>query len=1532
MIIPAAAAPEGMPALFTAPTRQWFTSVFDRPTPVQEAAWQVIDRGESCLVVAPTGSGKTLAAFLHSIDRLSVRGATAPAQAGSSAHRGPSAGAGGRPGVSVLYVSPLKALAVDVERNLRAPLRGIGFAAARLGLPIPEIGVAVRSGDTPANERRRILTHPPDVLITTPESLFLMLSSRAVEVLRDVHTVILDEVHALAGTKRGAHLMVSIERLQALNPDRPIQRIALSATVNPVDRVAAFVGGTSPVTIVAPPTHKTWNLSIEVPVPDLTDLRSPADPDDPNAATTQSVWPFLESRLLELVSTHRSTICFVNSRRVAERVTSHLNERWRDLNAPNDQQSPDPDDRESVRPPAEVLAQSGMAGGHSAGDIARAHHGSVSKERRAAIEADLKSGALRCVVATSALELGIDMGAVDLVIQVQSPPSVASGLQRIGRAGHQVGAVSSGVILPAHRSDLLEAVVVADRMIAGRIESVSHLANPLDVLAQQIVSICLQPGHTAHDVFDLVRRTDPYRDLPWSAFEAVLEMLSGRYPSEDFAELRPRLTWDRATGLLEARPGARRLVTTSGGTIPDRGLFGVFLPAGDGPGAAATGRRVGELDEEMVYESRVGDVFTLGTSSWRIREITPNQVIVTPAPGQVSRLPFWHGDQPARPMELGRAIAGFIDEVSAMPPAEARSMLQRRGLDVMAADNLLAYLADQRAATGVVPGARTIVVERFRDELGDWRLCLHAPLGTAVLSPWALAIEAAARERYGVDAHASATNDGIIVRIPDIESTPPGVELVAFDGDDLEGIVTRELSGSALFAARFRECAGRALLLPRRDPARRSPLWQQRMRAAQLLSVAAGHPQFPIVLETMRECLHDVFDLPALRQVLDDIAARRVRLVEVETGQPSPFARSLLFGYVGEFIYDGDQPLAERRVAALSLDPALLSELLGREGGDALFDLDVAGEVERELQGLDGSHRAFSAESLWDLIRTVGPLTRDECVQRSEPGADVDGWLSTLSHARRVAGTMIRGVPVMAVADDHALLRDALGIPVPQHVATGPRTDADEALGRLLLRWLLTHVVVTPRDLADRYGVPASVGEQALSRLVTAGVAVRLDDDTARRHGAVVHRQVLQRVRRRTLARLRAGIEPVEPGRLAEFLAEWHELDDPADGPDALLTAVELLAGYPLPASMLESMVLPARVSGYHPALLDQALASGEIVWSGQAPIGRSDGWVQLWPADAVLASPAGDEPTAQAAVLLAHLRSGGAWTLHDLCTATGVDPAAAADALWELVWAGRITSDTFVAVRAMAASGALRTPRRPQHRRRVSLRVPTRTPIPAAASGRWTAIAEPPAGDTDRAVLAAQLVLGRHGVVLRGSVAVEPLFGTWTDAYRTLSALEDAGAVRRGYFIDGGGAAQFAVPGAVDRLRADASSGHLRLLAACDPANPFGAAIPWPDTGAHRPSRRAGALVVLDDHRPVIWLERGVHAAVTFGADDEHLVAAFDLIARAAAEGRLPGITIDRIDQRPVLEDPRGRDILGRAGFAMTPQGFRVRPHRAPS
>ena len=1527
MTIPASATPDAGPLRpFSPPTREWFSSVFPRATAVQSAAWEVIDRGEHCLVVAPTGSGKTLAAFLHSIDRLGRR---PPRTSPGGSRR---AGGTPAPGVSVLYVSPLKALAVDVERNLRAPLRGIGLAAARMGVAAPEITVAVRSGDTPANERRRIVTHPPDVLITTPESLFLMLSSQAAEVLKGVETVILDEVHALAGTKRGAHLMVSIERLQALNPGRHIQRVALSATVNPPERVAAFVGGIEPVTVVAPPADKAWNLAIEVPVADLTDLRSPVDADDPEGATTQSIWPFLENRLLDLVLEHRSTICFVNSRRVAERVTSHLNERWRALSAADETPGPSPGDAPPDgpprRPPADMLAQSGVAAVHSPTDIARAHHGSVSKDRRAEIEAELKSGSLRCVVATSALELGIDMGNVDLVVQVQAPPSVASGLQRIGRAGHQVGAASTGVILPAHRSDLLESVVVADRMVAGRIESVPQLTNPLDVLAQQIASTCLVPGWTASALFDLVRRSDPYRELPWSAFEAVLEMLSGRYPSEEFAELRPRVTWDRLTGAVEARPGTRRLVTTSGGTIPDRGLFGVFLPAGDDGGGRAAGRRVGELDEEMVYESRVGDVFTLGTSSWRIQDITPNQVIVTPAPGQVSRLPFWHGDQPARPVELGLAIGGFVDEVAALPPADARALLRRHRLDAMAADNLVAYLGDQKAATGVLPGARAVVVERFRDELGDWRVCVHAALGTAVLAPWALAIEAGARERYGLEAHASATNDGIIVRIPDIEAAPPGADLIAVDPDEIESIVTREVGGSALFAARFRECASRALLLPRRDPARRAPLWQQRMRAAQLLAVAAGYPQFPIVLETMRECLEDVFDLAALRRILDDVAARRIRLVEVETPEPSPFARSLLFGYVGEFIYDGDQPLAERRVAALSLDPALLAELLGREGGDALFDPDVAAEVERELQGLDESHRAASAESLWDMIRTVGPLTPEECRARSEPGAPVDAWLTDLVAARRAAATSVHGVAVLAVADDHALLRDALGVPVPPGVSTGPQTSAEEALDRLVLRWLLTHAVVTPPDLAQRYGLPDEVAEAALSRFVARGLAVRIDDDTARRHGAVVHRQVLQRVRRRTLARLRAGVEPVDPGRLVGFLAEWHELDDPAEGPDAILVAVEALAGYPVPASMLESMVLPARIRGYQPAMLDQALAAGEIVWTGQAPIGRSDGWVQLWPADAVLPGATADDLTEPARLLLSHLEGGGAWTLTDLSGATGVDPGATADALWELAWAGRVTSDTFLPVRALAASGALRTPRRPQQRRRLSLRVPVRASPRPAVSGRWTAVAQPDAGATERAVLAAQLVLGRHGVVLRGSTTAEPLLGSWTDAYRTLSALEDSGAVRRGYFVDGGGAAQFALAGAVDRLRADKPSDTgLRLLAACDPANPFGAAVPWPQTGSHRPSRRAGALVVLGADAPVLWLERGVHTAVTFGGGDDELVAAFALVARWVADGRLPAITIDRVDQRPALEDPWAREVLTRAGFTMTPQGFRVRP-----
>src|SRR5690554_2377070 len=842
--------------LFSPATREWFDGAFAAPTEVQADAWQAIAGGAHALVVAPTGSGKTLAAFLWAIDRLAA---------------GPPADA--EPGTRVLYVSPLKALGVDVERNLRSPLVGITQTAKRLGTDAPHVSVGVRSGDTSSADRRLLQRRPPDILITTPESLYLMLTSSARETLKTVDTVIIDEVHAVAATKRGAHLALSLERLDALL-DTPAQRIGLSATVRPREEVARFLGGTAPVSIVAPPASKKFDLRVVVPVEDMTELGTAPVREGSaagNAPTQGSIWPHVEEQIVDRILEHRSTIVFANSRRLAERLTARLNEIWEErtnplvepvetesqeaaagsagldkldplevLNPPGQSTVP------TTNPPAAMMGQSGATSGAEP-LLARAHHGSVSKDQRALIEDDLKSGRLRCVVATSSLELGIDMGAVDLVIQVESPPSVASGLQRVGRAGHQVGEVSRGILFPKHRADLLHSAVTSERMTAGLIEELVVPQNPLDVLAQQTVAAVALEQLDVEEWFDTVRRSAPFATLPRSAYDATLDLLSGLYPSDEFAELRPRIVWDRVKGTITGRPGAQRLAVTSGGTIPDRGLFGVFMVgspstssgtgANSGTGASSGtgsggGGRVGELDEEMVYESRVGDVFALGATSWRIEDITHDRVLVSPAFGQPGRVPFWKGDGIGRPAELGRAIGGFTRELASGDEASTRDRLRAVGLDELAANNLLAFVADQKAATGHVPTDRTLVVERFRDELGDWRVILHSPFGMKVHAPWALAVGARIRERYGMDGAAMASDDGVILRIPDTDAEPPTAELFLFEPDELRDLVTSEVGGSALFASRFRECAARALLLPRYNPGRRSPLWQQQIGRA----------------------------------------------------------------------------------------------------------------------------------------------------------------------------------------------------------------------------------------------------------------------------------------------------------------------------------------------------------------------------------------------------------------------------------------------------------------------------------------------------------------------------------------------------------------------------------------------------------------------------------------------------------------------------------------------------------------------------
>ncbi|HEX7744185.1 MAG TPA: DEAD/DEAH box helicase, partial [Micromonosporaceae bacterium] len=1174
-----------MLAPFGAATREWFAAAFAAPTDAQAGAWRAVGAGRNALVVAPTGSGKTLAAFLWSLDRL----AREPAPADSTRR------------CRVLYVSPLKALAVDVERNLRAPLAGIRHAAARLGIAPPDITVGMRTGDTPADERRAFARTPPDILITTPESLFLLLTSAARDALRGVETVIVDEVHAVAATKRGAHLALSLERLDALLP-RPAQRIGLSATVRPTDEIARFLAGAHPVEVVQPRAAKTIQVEVQVPVEDMTRLDEQDEPPEDELGTPRraSIWPAVEERVYDLIRAHRSTIVFTNSRRGAERLCARLNE----LAAEAAGSGAPP--AAPARLPAEIMAQSGAAGG-APPVIARAHHGSVSREERKHIEEALKAGQLPAVVATSSLELGIDMGAVDLVVQIEAPPSVAAGLQRVGRAGHQVGATSRGVVFPKHRGDLVSCAVVAERMTDGAIEELHYPRNPLDVLAQQIVAMAALEDWRVADLAALVRRAAPFAELPDSALHAVLDMLSGRYPSTAFAELRPRLVWDRAADSLAGRPGAQRLAVTSGGTIPDRGLFGVFLAGSE------RAARVGELDEEMVYESRVGDVFLLGSTSWRIEDITPDRVLVSPAPGQAARMPFWKGDQLGRPVELGRAIGARLRSLVRQGDEAAVAALRDGGLDDWAAGNLVAYVREQREATRSLPDDRTVVVERFRDELGDWRLAVHCVLGARVNGPWALAIGRRLAERYGVDAQVMPSDDGIIVRLPDTADEPPGAELVAFDPDEVAQLVEEAVGGSALFASRFRECAARALLLPRRDPRRRQPLWQQRQRAAQLLDVAREYADFPITLEAARECLQDVFDVPGLAGLMRDLAGRKVRLVEVETQRPSPFARSLLFGYVGAFLYEGDAPLAERRAAALALDSALLGELLGRVDLRELLEPAVVAETERQLQWLTDERRPRDAEDVAELLRLLGDLSPAELAAR---GAD-PGWADQLAAERRAVQVRIAGVERWIGVEDAGRFRDALGVALPVGIAQAHLAPVADPLGDLVSRYARTHGPFAAATCAARFGLGVYVVEQALKRLAATGRVVSGEFSPGGAGTEWCDAEVLRMLRRRSLAALRREIEPVPPRSLATFLPRWQQVGSSARGVEAVAAAIEQLQGVALPASALERLVLPGRVADYSPAYLDELCASGEVLWAGSGAIGSTDGWLTLAYADA---------------------------------------------------------------------------------------------------------------------------------------------------------------------------------------------------------------------------------------------------------------------------------------------------------------------------
>ena len=1813
---------------FSTPVRDWFRATFSAPTAAQEGAWESIRNGNNTLIIAPTGSGKTLAAFLWALDAL---------------HREHEAGTAG--GTRILYISPLKALGADVERNLRAPLTGITRLSGNNATE-PTISVGVRSGDTPARERRQLISNPPDILITTPESLYLMLTSAARNTLAGVTTVIVDEIHNLAATKRGAHLAVSLERLDALL-EKPAQRIGLSATVENPEAVAQFLGGIQPVTIMSRPVAKEWDLRLSVPVPDMAALggandygqglyapseyapsempggggsasvgsaqgtaqsassavNTPAsapytledaigvfpgqeagletrqeaglgpgqeigqaDParQDDNAAPKNtltipedalrdapdrerpetSIWPRVQERIVDHIENNRSTIVFVNSRGLAEKLTAALNDIH--LRRVLAKQGIDPEDYAA-----------GICDISEVPPLARAHHGSVSKEQRTLIEEVLKGGTLRCVVATSSLELGVDMGHVDLVIQVAAPPSVASALQRVGRAGHRVGEISRGFFYPKHRGDLLGATVTLAGMRSGTLEPLAIPTNPLDVLAQQTVAACALGPISVDSWYEALRRSAPYAELPRALFDSVLEMLAGRYPSDEFAELRPRIIWDRTpteeapSGSIEGRPGAQRLAVTSGGTIPDRGLFPVYLVSGDeerGP------KRVGELDEEMVYESRAGEVITLGASSWRIEEITHDAVRVSPAPGQPARLPFWHGDRMGRPYALGVQTGAFtraLSSLDATDSAAARQQLEQLGLDTWAVDNLLAYLREQRESTGAVPSDTRMIVERHRDELGDWRVVLHSPLGYGVHAPWALAVRARIEERYGVDASVMASDDGLILRLPAMEDVPPGADLFLFDPDELEAIVTERVGDSALFASRFRENAARALLLPRRDPGKRTPLWQQRQRAAQLLDVARKYPDFPVLLETARECLQDVYDVPALVQVHRSLQSRAVSMLEVETNDPSPFARTLLFEYVAEHLYDGDAPAAERRAAALSLDPALLAELLGSSGLRDLLDPAVLVQTQQRLQRTGERYRACGVEGVADLLRQLGPLSARELSLRlradtaqtaahdvedfgagdfggaedsenkdSEHYGEGSGAHASTAEARALAEELVRSRRTFsfmgaadgsaepqlyyAVVEDAARLRDGLGIMPAAALPAALLEPVADPLEDLVSRYARTHIPFTAQQVAEHFSRLTPVGVGVLTpvlqrlqqqRRLSSGEFL---PEVLRASGAVgvewVDAQVLRTIRARSLAALREEIEPVSAQVYGVFLPSWqnvrslsvrvaqtlpeasaygafmpsrrattvvgervaplgtatpnlaaengatHAGQYSASATEDLLTAIDQLAGVRVPASALETLILPARVPGYQPHMLDELMASGRVFFTGAGQLGsgsaqKSDGWIRLHLSESSSLTLGEDYPqqlvraenpelweALQAPGTLEHaiyeaLAHGGLFVpalrerVAQLMSAaapagqmvTFPDAAQVSAALWRLVWAGAVTNDSFAPVRAMLAGvrSAHPTPATPARLSRVGRRgasriaaarasmgngmadgygtdgysaptsgygagarhglrslrggIPTTPVVAPQDSGRFSRVdtlLQEPVEATVAALARADLLLDRYGVLTRGCLQVEDSAGGFSQLYRIYSAAEDRALVRRGYFIEGLGAAQFAAPATVDLLRSTADTLSIpagpqnfsatqsfgathsfgtsaytpqrtdteqvygtftvTLLAATDPANPYGAALSWPAIPSfagegvgvvkHRPARKAGACVVLVDGAPVLYVERGAKTLLAFTTDPVLLEAAAPALARLVSAGGAEKISVEKVNDVELL------------------------------
>jgi ATP-dependent Lhr-like helicase len=1426
------------PLPFSPTTRRWFETHFPAATSVQNQGWPLIASGAHTLLLAPTGSGKTLAAFLWTIDQLVHRPASK--------------------GTKTIYISPLKALVYDVERNLRAPLAGVTRAADMSGTIINVPTVAVRTGDTPQSERQRQLKHPGDILVTTPESLYLMLGSRHRENFKSVDTIIIDEIHALAGTKRGVHLALTLERLAQITEVEP-QRLGLSATVRPVTEVARYLGGDRPVEVVDTLEPPHISLEIVVPVEDMENPPAPAPKPDTGGAildqllqeerapSAPSLWTSIYPKLLELIHAHRSVIFFVNSRGLCERLALKINE----------------------------LAEE---------ELVLAHHGSVSHDKRRQMEEQLKSGELKAIVATSSLELGIDMGAVDLVVMVESPGSVARGLQRVGRAGHQVGEVSQGKLFPKFRGDLLECAVVSAKMAEGAIEPLKVPRNPLDVLAQQIVAMAAQESIPVDTVRTIVRRTASYRELSDELLFSLLDMLSGRFPSTEFAELRGQLTWDRERDILEARPGAKMLTQANAGTIPDRGLYSVHI-GNDGP-------RLGELDEEMVHEIRPGQNFLLGASTWRVQEITRDRVIVSPAPGQPGQMPFWRGDSPGRPIQLGRAMGEYLRLLDSKSSDDAKLWLEQHApLDSFARGNLMGYLEEQKQFTGLLPTDRTIVIERFRDEIGDWRICILSPFGARVHAPWALAIESRLGEKVGFEIQTMYTDDGIMLRMVEGEE-PPDVSLLMPSAEDVEELVIGQVGNSAVFASHFRENAARSLLLPRRRPGQRTPLWVQRLKAQNLLAVARGFPNFPIILETYRSCLQDVFDVPSLVELMTEVQQRKIRVHSVETDSASPFARSLAYAYVAEYLYNGDSPLAERKAQALTLDRNLLNDLLGTEELRSLLDAAVIEQLEAELQATEPERQVTTAEQTVDLLRRVGDLSLTELLARSQ--GEMEAWLADLSRQRRIVPMHLGGESRYVIAEDAALYRDGFGAMPPKGLPTSLLGFVDRPLEQIFGRYARTHGPFLIDDLAARYGMTKAQVEPTLRQLMARSKLLEggfLPQGSGREF---CDPEILRKLRRRTLAKLRHQVAPVEAAAMSRFLLDWHSVG----GSGRLEETVAALEGLPLSFKDLEKSILPARMGDYRPHRLDHLGQIGMLVWVGSGALGTKDGKVALYRRDRIsqllLPPTVPDDLDPLHRQILDALQQRGACFFYDLLQLSGQREDKLLTYLWDLVWMGLVSNDSFQPLRQLSVAKGRR-----------------RTPI-SSASGRWFLVSSLLYGkvsDTERLMAWAQTLMERYGVVSREAATSEGIPGGFTPLYQTYKALEETGRVRRGYFVEGLSGAQFAWSQTVDRLRAEPDAGGAKepvVLSTPDPANPYGALLPWP-ANAGRPRRASGTLTILVDGHPIFFVEKGGKKLIGFPKTEEpeYLEAGLRGLERIAKGMRGKMLPIVEIDAVPAAKSP---------------------------